>query len=830
MDSDSDITGTAIEPVMAQHALDIGPCHCRTGRQRYRIGSSVSIPWDARWDTPSPFQAPNLDPESDSSSDLDIGEHQGGAPNAYPSAAPNAYLTEESSVYPIEPLVHIHGEDEDDDEEADDDDDVSGVIQTLNIPDNILLPVDHQYPLQVTDDWEQFIHGQLAHDHEEDEDDGEEVDDEDDVPGVIPAPSVPVGEGFGNPEVEQFQLEQDALIANPDPGDSDPGDSNVEDEFPEEQVPDIACYRLNLTALSQRYNIYAVAYGDVIHICRVRSCVDHALPARPDLILRPPRSKEAAKIGGHLDTHQPHQMNHLIMGDLGDEEILLLACDDGDVLAYYNSHIETALMHLQSGDALNNCTRVKPFFHQNVGKSAWGLAIHKKSRLIAVGNNSHQVHVFAMALTDPQYTSRVIRKRPRRNLFLSIRKSVEGELLDMSELFGQLFFTGSIGVRLLFRQRQDSYRFILETGERGNNIPNVAFSSNPEGDAVDVLAVDISGKLWVLDIWSMRDVRQWYVEGLHVLHSRTMFYRNPSRRIQNLPRGWGVLVLPESSFLPTNTFRESLGLNPAEAVYVYKPEYGYYIGTEKAIKHIKDNSTHHPWVRQNKCHRFNNIPNWDNSDLPSEWYDIKVDCEDEWTAAQDEAADESSEQPLLSLPEMEVTEKPPPIVTDGSSVMRTYEMGIELIGGDPDNAGIMFTNAIYQKKPPQTAPPGISFPIERLANLLHVPELSLVVAGSLCGRVVLITLTRPTNPHYSFKRGFRIEAILPKRTDEDRHLRPICPLLGVAIGPIPSTGGRAPDDHLLGERRYRVMLHYYDHRILSYEVYRNMMTSELSVI
>ncbi|KAJ8104869.1 hypothetical protein ONZ43_g7651 [Nemania bipapillata] len=143
----------------------------------------------------------------------------------------------------------------------------------------------------------------------------------------------------------------------------------------------------------------------------------------------------------------------------------------------------------------------------------------------------------------------------------------------------------------------------------------------------------------------------------------------------------------------------------------------------------------------------------------------------------------------------------------------------------------MFADIIQQKKPPRAAIPRIAFPPERFSNVLHVPELSLVVAGSMCGRVALITPTRLSDPHHSFQRGFRVEAILPKRTDEDRRLRPMCLLFGVAIGPIPSDkGSKTFYDHSLGERRYRIMLHYYDHRILSYEVYRNMMTSELLVI
>ncbi|KAI0446736.1 hypothetical protein F4803DRAFT_502259 [Xylaria telfairii] len=558
-----------------------------------------------------------------------------------------------------------------------------------------------------------------------------------------------------------------------------------------------------------------------------------------DLVLKPPPSKEAAIVSDSTNIHQPHQMTHLIMGDLGNEEILLLACDDGDVLAYYNSKIAMTLLNIETGIVPTNPTDIEPFFHQNVGISAWGLAVHKKSRLIAVSNNRHEVHVFAMALTDPQYTSSEVIKQPyKANLFIRVVKDAEGRVKSTSEIGSHQQFMalvkGTNDRRTFFRQRQDAYHFVLETGIRGDNMPSVAFGNDSEGDAVDILAVDILGQLWFMNIWSLRDHPPWYISGLHKLYHQSMYERNGRHRIPlRHPTGWGVLILPESSFLPTNTFKESLGLNPSDAVYVNNEEYGHYIGTRECLKYVKDKSTLHPWTREKKVDRFGTLPHfWDlNSPLSPDWYHPIIDLKDEWGLLQDEAADESTE-PHLSLPGKEKEETYRGYIRDGSSVMRFYEMDIELVGGGTDDhkVGIMCTDTIFQEKPMRAAMPGVNFPPERFSHLLHVPELCLVVAGSLCGRVVLITLTRPTNPCYSFKRGFRIEAILPRRTDEDRHLRPICPLLGVAIGPIPSAGGKPPNQGPLGEHRYRIMLHYYDHRILSYDIYRNMMTSELSVI
>ncbi|KAI2635467.1 hypothetical protein GGS21DRAFT_83933 [Xylaria nigripes] len=604
-------------------------------------------------------------------------------------------------------------------------------------------------------------------------------------------------------------------------------------------APGIAPYRLNLTALSQRYNIYAAAYRTKIHISRVRGCFNNTIPAQPDLVLEPPTTSESLKVGGYIDRINPHQMNHLIMGNLGDAEILLVAFDDGDVVAYYTAHIETALLKLESGSTRDD-TIVKPIFHQNVGISAWGLAVHSKSRLIAVGTNRHEVHVFAFALTDPSYTSDLDSKGDKadsRNLcsdelFLLIRKSRGRTMTDMKSIVNVMGDVG-IGSKPISHRREQGIRIVLETGTQGNNIPNVAFSSNADGEAVDVLAIDISGNLWTLNIWSILDVSPWFVEGLHRTHVKTMMRRDNRLRssLNYQPRGWGVLVLPESSFLPTTTFQDSLGLSPEESVYVCH-EYGNYIGIGKAVDHIKDNSKTHPWVRSRQFHRFNQDIHGRGAELPRGWYDPIFNRRPDWTAARDLAADASTKDSPKNGAKLNRDDRPPEsVLPDGSSVMRTYEMDIELMGGHEDNAGIMFENVIEQQRPPRALIPNIPFDPERLSNLLHIPELSLVVAGSMCGRVVLITLTRPVNPEYSFKRGFKVDAILPKKSDEDQLLRPICPLLGVAIGPVPSTsgGGSALPERLLGERRYRILLHYYDHRILSYEIYRNLTTSELSI-
>jgi hypothetical protein len=51
--------------------------------------------------------------------------------------------------------------------------------------------------------------------------------------------------------------------------------------------------------------------------------------------------------------------------------------------------------------ALSMEHQVKVFLHRNVGESAWGIAIHREARLIAISANTHKVIVFAYGLANP---------------------------------------------------------------------------------------------------------------------------------------------------------------------------------------------------------------------------------------------------------------------------------------------------------------------------------------------------------------------------------------------------------------------------------------------
>lgn len=235
-------------------------------------------------------------------------------------------------------------------------------------------------------------------------------------------------------------------------------------------VPRLQNWRMNLCGLSQVYSLYFAAYGNRIWVYRLTGSLDQGLRGRPALVLCPPRSIYAERMGGHLDEAHSDHANHLIIGFLGDMELVVTACDNGDVIAYYTSEVARYISAMVA-DPQKQATPPVPFFHENVGTSAWGLALHAKTRLLAVSSNRHEVTVFAFALNRlTRSFSSLVRPRMR---------PAEAAVLS----------------------RKRDWRILLHLGRSGNNIPSIDFVSNDSGHAEKVCAVDISEQFWLLDIW-----------------------------------------------------------------------------------------------------------------------------------------------------------------------------------------------------------------------------------------------------------------------------------------------------------------------------------------
>lgn len=193
---------------------------------------------------------------------------------------------------------------------------------------------------------------------------------------------------------------------------------------------------------------------------------------------------------GYINPSHPHAINHLIVGDLGNDEVLLLACDDGDVIAFRVRSIRQAAQRdLDDGAFLG--PGLDALFVENVGLSAWGLALHKEARLIAVSANTHVITIFAFALrhgsssdSDPDTDDDVtfIRELQQNANWNAVEKPYDPE------------------------QRSSRNLIVRLTGHY-TNIPSIAFcNSETDPDGRFLASTDIAGHSYVWDVWRQTSV------------------------------------------------------------------------------------------------------------------------------------------------------------------------------------------------------------------------------------------------------------------------------------------------------------------------------------
>lgn len=171
---------------------------------------------------------------------------------------------------------------------------------------------------------------------------------------------------------------------------------------------------------------------------------------------------------------------------------------------------------------------------------------------------------------------------------------------------------------------------------------------------------------------------------------------------------------------------------------------------------------------------------------------------------------------------------------NGAAILRIFQSHVDL---QPPTKYMHHT--VCHRLLKQHIPEDVLFQLQHIDRLsIHavIAELNLVVIASQVGRVALLTLTRPedswsTNGPVTL---FRVELFLPFRKQEDEGLRPIVPLLGMTVGPMQSksmiqkgefeaatTRRGSFGSSYEARRRWRLIMHYYDHTILTYEISRN---------
>ncbi|KAK3341170.1 hypothetical protein B0T25DRAFT_333045 [Lasiosphaeria hispida] len=658
--------------------------------------------------------------------------------------------------------------------------------------------------------------------------------------------------------------------------------------------PRVARLRCNLTALSQRYNLYFTAYQDKIYVYQPKRA-PQILPA-PTLILSPRRTKATRLLQGVIDRYFGHQINNMVVGNLGNFEVLFFVYDDGDVGAYY-THTIVRCIKLNSSNGPSHGTGGAPprqavpkeFFHDNVGLSAWGLAIHEQSRLLAVSSNRREVTVFAFATSD---------------------NPVRGESPKADN--SPKVWSGQTALELErhFQSRTRTWRIVLPTGAEGHYMPSIAFCNDETGYADKVVGVDIQGNTWILDIWK--------------IGSFPIVYPPDSTRGMANQRhmGWGVLVLSDSSFKQTGSLSESLGLpgnkiircptssrtnapaNPDPNVWLditcrlfyvqeLAPDPDVFLrqrhGPIYSKMHVEGFYPHPdaagPLVGQQNNEDEDDSDNMFESDSSSEGafgapdkIEAGQSTEQRWTAltkspgppgaAIDDLTDEvllcraiipsfgqtpaldGSPTTLIEFASESMSRQRrtktikfakaefPPYMAKNLSILRLTSTDIELQPLDPQGTGILcksvlaYHNHIGRRNEPYDLSRHYS---ERISMVVHVPELNLVVLGALNGRVALLTLTKTAKrvQGVPLRRGFRVDWVLPRRAEEDKRVRPWCALHGIAMSPVPAPKAKGLDLHGRQGRvppvQYRLMLHYMDHTILMYDVARREGDEDLMI-
>ena len=270
------------------------------------------------------------------------------------------------------------------------------------------------------------------------------------------------------------------------------------------QPPETYWHRNNLTALSQRYNLYFIATGASIIVFRP-SFPYQKLGDKPILTIPPSLANPSAPGYLHRD-HRRHGINHILVGELGSEEILLVCTDSGNVAAYHTQQIEKAVRRSKPDLTTipTSCFRVRPFFVHWVHESAWGLAIHKQARMIAVSANKPWLHnrdrgatatitVFAFALSSKNEDDGTNTLDP-----------------EMDGNAGWRLWTAR-STEMVTPDRNINHKIVL-CGIYGHssNIPNISFIGTPQDPAGKWLfSTDITGEMKAWNIWSGKCYRSW---------------------------------------------------------------------------------------------------------------------------------------------------------------------------------------------------------------------------------------------------------------------------------------------------------------------------------
>jgi len=523
----------------------------------------------------------------------------------------------------------------------------------------------------------------------------------------------------------------------------------------------------------------------------------------------------------------PHAVNNILVAELGDEEILLCACDDGDVIAYWTKSIHEVVERIKLSETVESQVGhdLKPFFHVNVEKSAWGLAVHKEARLIGVSSNTAEVNVYAFALTTISSGAELDAA--------SSTSSLQDEWLNRTSFDPE---------DDTFTCRKQNLRIRLLLHEA--NIPSITFCNTGEDPRGRLLvSTDITAMTVLWNVKSRQPIRR-------LFPTAGIYEEYHTRR-----SGWGLLFIEKRAFSKTTSVVQATGT----CTILHHSGVPSSVAITSESKRMVRRSR--PWQvadREKTALSNREISSEDEGGQENENLDsvlfpyiLKGESSAIKTTLRANMAGRVPAINLIKYTKDQLAALDPatwPGITHIVEQYAGHDRWVEdgrVIGYSSSNAAspLLLLNpqalSLIQSawlNRSDTASPTIylddpleqAMPVElrhhlqrhdRLNLYTQIPQMGVVLVGSQAGRVAVLTLhqlePKPFDPEaigpvYTM----RLDHLLPFSSQEQRKQRPTQPLVGLAASPLQGSRGTG------SSARCRIMLLYQDHTILSYEIVR----------
>ncbi|GAT29644.1 pyridine nucleotide-disulphide oxidoreductase family protein [Aspergillus luchuensis] len=299
-------------------------------------------------------------------------------------------------------------------------------------------------------------------------------------------------------------------------------------------------------ALSQRRNLLFVACSHQIYVWEPSGSFQ-TLGNKPEMIITPVMKVPHAS--GYIAPASPHAINNILVDDLGRDEVLLLVTDSGNVCGYRVEAIFSALKRATENKEERplDGSQVDPFFVEFVQASAWGLAIHKFARLIAVSANTGLITVFAFALVNPTSESSSSSYHP----------DEDDDMIDHGQTWLEVRTKDQFSqLRHLMPARHRTRNVKLTYTGHYANIPCVDFLNcdlDPNGNWM--VSTDIDNRLLVWRVWDS-------LGPFNVNHFNDVSFKFFPETLRSDERGWSVIALDPRTFHRVKSTEEACGGPP----------------------------------------------------------------------------------------------------------------------------------------------------------------------------------------------------------------------------------------------------------------------------